>query len=156
MTQVARLLRAPLLALALWPAAAVAQGAPPPASAPAPAASPAATPTPVAESPAVNKRAKTEFLAWQKGTLDKSQYSNRLSDVATDAVVTQVSPQLKALGDVLTVQFTAGWVLKAVDVNDNAYQYLVTCSKGSMMMLYVLTPEGKVDGIKFRPATPTQ
>jgi hypothetical protein len=152
MTQVARSLRASLLLVALWPAAAAAQGAPPPA----PAASPAATPTPVAESPAVDKRAKAEFLAWQKGSLDKSQYTNRLSDVATDAVVTQVSPQLKALGDVLTVQFTAGWVLKAVDVNDNAYQYLVTCSKGSMMMLYVLTPEGKVDGIKFRPATPTQ
>jgi hypothetical protein len=152
MTQVARPIFASLLALALWPAAASAQGAPPPAGAPA-AASPAPTPTALPDDPAIDKRAKAEFLAWQSGKLDKSHYSKALDAAATDDAVAKVTPQLKALGDLKSVVFTAGWVIAP---GKNAYQYLVTCSTASMLMLYVVSPPATVEGVRFRPAAPTQ
>jgi hypothetical protein len=144
MTLIARPAAALLIALGSLTAVAGAQSAP--ASPPASVGSPAPTPTPLPEDAGIDKRAKAEFLAWQSGKLDKSQYSPRLAEQATEMVVTQVSPQLQALGDFKEIKFTSAWVDQGYD----NYQYLVTCSKGAMLMLYAVSTDGKVAGVRFR------
>jgi hypothetical protein len=159
MTQVARSILGSILALALWPAAAGAQATPPaaaasaaPAAPAAPAAAPAPTPTAIPDDPAVDKRAKAEFLGWQSGTLDKSRYTKALVAAATDDQIAQASPQLKALGDFKSIVFTAGWLRDGY----KQYQYLITCTKSPILMLYALDADGKVAGVRFRPVPPPQ
>jgi len=154
MTQVARPVLTALLVLAVWPAAAAAQStpAPVPPLAPVPTAAPAATPTPLPDDPAVDKRAKAEFLAWQSGVLDKSRYTPALAAAATADVIGQVSPQLQSLGDLKSIAYTAAWLRDGF----RQYQYLITCSKSPILMLYALDAQGKVAGVRFRPAPPTQ
>ena len=154
MTQVARVFLA-LALLAGVPAAARAQSAPaspaPAAAAPA-APAPDATPTPLPQSDAVDKRAKSEFLAWQSGKLDKSNYTKRLADEATDMAISQISPQLQALGDFKSITWTSAWMYQGY----KNYQYVVACSKGSMLMIVALDPQGLTGGVRFRPVPAPQ
>ena len=148
-TNLARRAAAMLFALACVPCGAMAQSAasPAPAAATPAAAAPAVTPTPLAEDPKITKRAVAEFLAWQKGAVDKALYSPEMVDAVSDVVIDNVSPQLKALGDYRSIEFVRGGVVNGL----NAYIYLVTCTNGKMGMKYIIDPNGKVAGLFFSP-----
>jgi hypothetical protein len=87
-------------------------------------------------------------LTWQTGKLDRTQYSKRLSDALTDIMVDQIVEAIKGLGDLKDFQFKVGQSING----DRVYRYLVSCSSGSIAMIYAVGPDGKVDGLFFRPA----
>jgi hypothetical protein len=131
-----------LIAMAVAGAPAFARAAdPPPAS--APQALPTAAPD---EDLATTARARAEFLALQAGKVDRTRYSKQAADALTDAVIAQVTPQLKAAGDIKYLIYRG----KSVSPNkDVQYQYTLVLTNYTGTLLFVLTPDDKIDGINL-------
>ncbi len=116
-------------------------------AAPSPAAAATAAPPP-AENPVVTSEAKTQFLAWQAGKIDRSLYSAEANKQLTDALVSDVSAKLGAMGAPTKVTF-----LDQSTVSGNViYTYGVDTPKGKLQMLFALDKDNKISGIFFRPA----
>src|SRR5271165_5244284 len=58
----------------------------------------APAPTPLAPEPTVAAAVKIQFLAWQAGKIDQSEYGEEASRQFTPAIIAQVSSQLQPLG----------------------------------------------------------
>jgi hypothetical protein len=136
--------------LAQTPASAVTSPATTAPVAPSPSAAPPsaiATPANPPENPLVTTRVRQEFLAWQRGRIDRKTYSPPAGGTYIDALVNVVSPDLTAIGQVQSVQYrTASFLL-----GDLVYRYDVTGASGVVSVLYWLDARGKTDGIVFTP-----
>ena len=114
---------------------------------PAPSASAAASPAELPEDKAVTARARAEFIAWQSGTIDRTHYTKPAADAFSDAVIAQVSPQIKALGALTTMTFVSAHPYQG----DVIYRYTLACANGNALYTYVINGDGKIDGIFFKP-----
>jgi hypothetical protein len=114
-------------------------------------ASPSPSPSPSASSPPENTlvtaRVRDEFDAWQRGRIDRKNYSPYAGGTYIDAFVAQVQPDLAAAGAVVSLQYRTASLL----LGDVVYRYDVVCSTGVFSVLYSLDPQGKTDGIEFTP-----
>jgi len=111
------------------------------------ASTPAATSAPV-EDPKVTAIAKGEFTALQQGKIDRSHYTQRMSAVLTDALVSQTGAQLAQLGALKSITLSATQRVQG----DSVYVYALTCANGSLKMTLALDKDGLIDGMYFRPA----
>ncbi len=137
--------RAIAVALIMLVAAGTASAQPQP---PTPAnAAPA--PTPLTPEPAVTAAVKTQFLAWQAGKVDHSEYAEEASREFTPAIVTQVSSQLQPLG--VPLKFTL--LDRRVQNGVRSYIYAVDATKGKLHVFYAVDGAGKIVGIRFSPGS---
>ena len=119
------------------------QASPTPASTGTPAgAAPLPSPTPTAN-PAMEKVARQQFGAFTSGKIDASQYSVA---IPKDALA-QVQAFLSALGPIQAVD-----LVQSGKINGDAiYVYRFTCQNGAALEQLSVKPNGKIDGIYFRP-----
>jgi hypothetical protein len=106
-----------------------------------------ATPPPLAEDPLIVLAIKQEFARMQLGRVDRTLYSRELNQVLTPDKVASFSKQLAPLGD--AIRFA--WRSTFAQGPDIGYQYAITCNHGSVLMTYVISAEGKEDGVLFNP-----
>jgi hypothetical protein len=116
----------------------------PPSSAPP---SPFPTPANPPENPLVSARVTKEFLAWQRGHIDRSAYSPEAGGTYIDAVVAVVAPDLQAIGAPQTTVYQTSALL----LGDLVYRYDITGTSGAVSVLYSLNQNGKTDSIVFTP-----
>jgi hypothetical protein len=102
---------------------------------------------PQSEDPRVTERVKTEFLAWQRGELDRSTYTTAAAEQFNDDAVETMSGHLKPLGALLTT--TA--VGQTKQANTTIYVYWVRCQNGNVRMKLGLDKLGKICDISFQP-----
>ena len=144
-----RRLLLPLVAgLATAPAAA--QSAPPaPPSAPSAVTSPGPAAT---IDPAQTARARAEFVAWRKGTIDRSHYDATLNAKISDGNVTEMASALRTLGTIVGFsQLQRG----ASESGSSYFIYKVVGGTPPPFAMYIaFDPSGKIAGIAFRPIVP--
>ena len=133
-----------LVAMLVSPQAGVIADAPPTTT---PAATSSASPV---ENPKVTALAKSQFIAFQQGKINKALYSPAAQSGFTDAIITQASQALAPLGDVKSLKLITSQQISSPP--DTAYIYLVTCDKGTIQETLVLTADGLIDGLYFRAA----
>lgn len=116
---------------------------PPSASSPTPV--PAASAVP--ENPLVTARVTKEFLAWQRGKIERSSYSPFAGGTYDDALVAVVAPDLRAVGAPQSTTYRTASLL----LGDLVYRYDVAGTGGTISVLYFLNQAGQTDGIAFTP-----
>jgi hypothetical protein len=104
-----------------------------------------ATPPPTTEDPQVIFAIKQEFARFQLGRVDRTLYTRELSAVLTPDKVAAFAKQVAPLGD--PIRFV--WRSTFAQGPDIGWQYAITCTHGTVLMTYVLAPNGKEDGILF-------
>lgn len=122
---------------------------------PSPAPSPGATPTvgPIShepEDPAVTKVARAQFLAWQLGKLDRSRYTDVLSQLITDDRIANSSQGLSKLGPLQRIEWVGLTGVEGLAPNNKTYLYHMVCGTGAVFMQFSLTPAGKISSMLFR------
>ena len=121
-----------------------------PAMSPAPSATPASAPTAVptpanpAENPLVTARVTRTFSAWQRGHINRADYSAQASGTYIDALVQQFSPDLAALGAVQSIRYQTASLL----LGDVVYRYQINAASGAVSVLYALDPNGRLHGVE--------
>lgn len=123
------------------------------------AAAETASPTPSAAvataapslSPAAVKArhaSRTEFLAVQRGKIDRSHYTARAAAQLTDDLIAKVGAQLTPLGGVKTIELLRNATAQDLDV----YEFVLTCETGVVIETIAFDAAGKIAGLRFRPA----
>jgi len=129
-------------------AAALAQQAPP---SPAPSADavgsppPLPSPKPGPDSPVRHKLAVQQFLAWQSGVVDRTQYGDEINTELSDEVLDQGEKTLANMGALQSAVFLGTARAKGLDI----FVYKMTCEHGSVNMDFALQPDGKIALIFF-------
>ncbi|HUY40804.1 MAG TPA: hypothetical protein VMV82_04470 [Candidatus Dormibacteraeota bacterium] len=121
-------------------------------------APPTPSPTPVPPAnPVVTQMARRQFVLWQAGRIDRTEYTASLSAQIDDAKVQQTSTDLGALGALLGLQYLGPVPIPGIPPGAGVYLYKMNCSNGSIYEQLALDASGKVAGIVFRDtlATPT-
>ncbi len=118
------------------------------ADAPAAAPNPAATSAPQAvEDLKITQRVKSEFAAWQHGSLERSAYSPGANEQLNDDAVDTMSEHLKPLGPLRST--TLHFAYK--EGGSTIYVYTVHCDKGSVRMELGFDTAGKISAVSFEP-----
>jgi hypothetical protein len=94
----------------------------------------------------ITDRARTEFLAWQAGAIDRSHYSTYAGLHFTDAYVAQLSPSIREYGELESVVFAGRSISKGTEI----YSYHLTCSNANVQMQLGIDHSGKINQIVFR------
>jgi hypothetical protein len=105
------------------------------------------TPTQAPENPLISERVRHEFLAWQRGRIDRATYSPDAGGTYDNAVVQSTQPVLAEVGPPDAVIYRSVSAL----LGDFVYRYDVTGPTGWVSVLYSLDANGKTDGIVFTP-----
>lgn len=115
------------------------------AASPAPAVSPAAI---ASATPAV--RAKEWLHRLQTGTIDRTQLTDKMSTLLTDATAATLAGQIGPLGEPLSM---TPYQTKVV-AGDTAYVYKVEFANDTTLyFIFVLdTASGKISGLRFSNA----
>jgi hypothetical protein len=111
-----------------------------------PAPDPAQTALP-GEDPAITAVVRTEYLAWQQGTIERSHYTPAASAEFKDALVAQVATELTAFGTPSAFIFRG----KTQPSGGTIYAYLITCPNSDVWMTIGIDAAGKIEGIAFDP-----
>lgn len=143
-TRTALILAAALSAPLFGGLAARAQQAPS-SPAPTPAAPPLPSPRPGPDDPKRHKIAVQQFLAWQQGTVDRTEYGDEVNSELSDEVLDQGTKTLANMGALQSATFLGTAHAKGIDV----YVYKMTCEHGSVNMDFSLAPDGKIALIFF-------
>ena len=99
------------------------------------------------ENQLITTRVTQAFNAWQRGSIDRKQYTGPAGGTYDDAVLRVVTPDLVAIGTVQSATYRTTSLL----LGDLFYRYEIVGSAGTISVLYVLDQSGKVDGITFTP-----
>jgi hypothetical protein len=121
------------LLLACIPAGALAQSALPQAPPPG---------------PSVRMLAVTWFGRMQAGQIDRSQLSDELNQKMSDAVVSQISAQLKPCGQPASITYLGGRIVDGDDV----YAYILNFKSAKVRELMAVDATGKINGLVFTVA----
>jgi hypothetical protein len=122
-----------------------------PAVARAAHASPTPAPTPLPpEDPAASKVARQQFVAWQVGVLDRTRYTDDLNKLADADQVTHTAAALSQLGALQSMEWMGYRSAEGVPEGSKTYIYRAHCSRGTVLMQFSLSPQGKIAGIIFR------
>jgi hypothetical protein len=129
----------------------------PAGAAPTPSPSPAAVPTtgPIKhepEDPAVSKVARAQFLAWQLGKVDRSRYTDVLSQLISAEKIANSSQGLSRLGPLEKLEYVGRATVDGLPPDNKSYVYHMVCGGGAVYMLFSLTPTGKISSMLFRNA----
>lgn len=108
-------------------------------------APPIPSPVPAADDPKVHKLAVQQFLAWQQGQIDRSQYADQINQELTDDVISRGSATLANMGALQNTTFRGISHSKQGDL----YVYHMTCDRGAVDMDLGLDPKGLITAIFF-------
>ena len=100
----------------------------------------------VAERPEITREVRAEFLAWQRGSIDRSRYSTYAAAQFTDPYVQRYAAQLREWGDLGTVEYVG----KNSSGGTTMYDYRLVCANAVVMMQMGIDQTGKIDAIAFR------
>jgi len=103
------------------------------------------SPKPAPETPSITKLAIQQFLAWQSGVVDRTLYSQSVTDALTDDVLTRGTATLARLGGLQKATFRGISHAKGATF----YVYHMACEYGSVEMEFALDPAGKIALIFF-------
>lgn len=121
-------------------------------------APPTPSPTPIPPAnPAVTHLARRQFVLWQAGRVDRSEYTVALNAQIDDAKIQQTSAGLGSLGALVGMQYLGPVSIAGAPAGVTAYLYKMLCNNGSIYEQMVLDPTGKITGLAFRDtlAAPT-
>ena len=110
---------------------------------------PSPTPSPVAD-PAVTKIARTQFVDWQAGVVNKSLYAAQVVPQLTDEKIAETSKALAALGALDTMVYMGRWINPNFPPGANGYIYQMRCTGGNVYLWLALTADGKIATIFFK------
>jgi hypothetical protein len=89
--------------------------------------------------------AQREFTALQRGIIDRSHYSLRLTNSLSDAEITTTKAYLAKLGDLKRMGLNATRRINA----ESVYTYIMVCADGNAQMTLSLNDVGLIDGMFF-------
>jgi hypothetical protein len=112
---------------------------------PKPAAAPPEAPTPPPTA-AQTAKARSEYDDFAKGRIDRTHYSGYANTQVTDGIVSEVGGLLKSLGTVKSFVPLPTSSYQGMTV----YQFVATCTNGSMDELIAWDDVGKISLIFFR------
>ena len=103
--------------------------------------------------------ARRQFVSWQAGRIDRSEYTADLNSQIDDKKLQENSTNLGSLGALVNTEYLGPMEFSELPPGAHAYLYRMICTDGSVYEQLVLDERGKVAGIVFRdtpyPATPT-
>jgi hypothetical protein len=106
---------------------------------------PLPSPKPAPENPKIRKLAMQQFLAWQRGTVDRGRYSDDVNAQLSDDLLAASEKAVAGLGALQTATFRGISSAKGIHV----YVYTMLCEHGSIDMKFALQPDGKIALIFF-------
>ncbi|HVN69921.1 MAG TPA: hypothetical protein VMU38_09785 [Candidatus Binatia bacterium] len=110
---------------------------------------PSPTPAPVAD-PAVTKIARTQFVQWQAGTVNKSLYADKVLPQLTDQKIADTSKALGELGALTDTTYIGRWINPEFPPGATGYIYQMHCISGNIYLWLALDAEGKIATIFFK------
>jgi hypothetical protein len=111
---------------------------------PAPAPSETALP---GENAGVAAKVKAEFLAWQRGQIDRTRYAPAASEAFNEALVSKVAAELTAFGTPNSFVYRG----KIATGGGTIYAYHVSCVNSDVWMTIGFDAASKITGIAFQP-----
>ena len=117
----------------------------------------AAQPSSPTVTPSANRallaRAKSEFLALQRGRIDRSHYVAKMNAFFTSAKLAELAAQLQGLGDPRTITRTRSFT-PPENPRDTISEFRFTFAPGtqSQSVTMSIDPHARIDGIYIKPA----
>ena len=101
--------------------------------------------------------ARRQFVAWQAGRIDRSEYTAQLSAQTPDSKIEASSIDLGALGALTGVTYLGPRDSMYDDLPPgiHVYLYQMLCTNGNIFEQLTLDPRNKVAGIIFADTAPT-
>lgn len=112
-------------------------------------ATPSPSPTPVAD-PAITRIVEQQFVGWQAGIVDKTQYAQPMQVKLTDAQIAKTSHALGGFGALTGNTFIGPWVNPDFPPGARGYIYQMHCVLGSVYLLMALDAQGKIATLFFK------
>lgn len=98
------------------------------------------------ELPQITRYARTEFLAWQRGTIDRTHYTVYAATRFTDEYIQRYATHLRAWGELRRVSYVG----KTAANGTTTYDYLLSCANALVEMRLGVDGARKIDAISFR------
>ena len=102
------------------------------------------------EDPAITAAVRAEYERWRTGNVDLTRYDATLRAALNESAVQQVAAGLAKLGAPTAFVYAGKNALP--NNGGTAYTYRVVTPAATVSLVYSLAPDGKINGISFKPA----
>ena len=101
------------------------------------------------EDPAITAAARAEYDRWRAGKVDFTRYDATMRGALNEAMVQQVAAGIAPLG--APTAFVYRGKITLPNNAGTTYTYRVVTPSAAVSLIYSLAPDGKINGIYFKP-----